>query len=170
MSLGLKRGMVRLVRYDPGWAVAFARERTQLLQVLGPAAVAIEHVGSTAVEGLLAKPILDIAVAGRPPIHAAEWQPRLERLGYAAFGDRESRGDFFFAKGPDEGRTVYLHVVPGGSVWWLDYLAFRDRLRADAALRDAYTELKTGLAEQFSGDRRSYTEAKAAFIAKLIGR
>jgi GrpB-like predicted nucleotidyltransferase (UPF0157 family) len=168
--LGLRRGEVRVVRHRRAWAAAFERERRRLARLLGAGAVAIEHVGSTAVAGLAAKPILDVAVAAGSLRSAARWAPALGGAGYAAFGDREGRGEHFYAKGPEGRRTVYLHVVPARSANWANYLGFRDALRSSAALRAGYGRLKRRLGALHPRDRAAYTEAKAAFIRAALGR
>ena len=168
MALGLRRGTVRLVDHDPQWFRDFALEREDLQGALGERAIAIEHIGSTAVEQLKSKPVMDIAIAARSGEVIALWGQLLESLGYEYFGDREGRGDCFFAKGPDASRTIYLHVAPERSDTWVSYLKFRDRLRHDPSVRTEYEALKESLAAQFPEDRAAYTEAKAAFINKVV--
>jgi GrpB-like predicted nucleotidyltransferase (UPF0157 family) len=169
-SLGLRRGEVRLVRHRRAWAAAFARERRRLERLLGPGALAIEHVGSTAVAGLAAKPVMDIAVAVDSLEAAGRWPAALGGAGYAAFGDREARGEHFYAKGPQERRTVYLHVVPIGSPNWSGFLGFRDALRSSAQLRARYERLKRRARARHPRDREAYTDAKGAFIRGVLGR
>lgn len=169
MILGLKRGEVRLVPHQPEWTSLFAQERDLLASLLGPAALRVEHVGSTAVPDLVAKPVIDIAVAVPSLAVIQSWPAILQGQGYEFFGDREGWGEQFFAKGPDEMRTFYLHVVPIGSERWRDYLTFRDRLCASPALRFDYGELKRRAAGIYPADRISYTEAKDIWIRKLLG-
>jgi GrpB-like predicted nucleotidyltransferase (UPF0157 family) len=168
MVAGLQRGVVLLEPHDPAWSAAFAAERDLLLAVLGRHIVALEHVGSTAVPGVDAKPIIDIAVAVRDATLIGEWAPLLAPLGYTYFDDRSGIGDFFFAKGPEACRTVYLHAMTADSGNWCGYLRFRDRLRRDPGLRRAYTELKRDLAVKHAGKRNAYTDAKASFILGVI--
>jgi GrpB-like predicted nucleotidyltransferase (UPF0157 family) len=168
-ALGLRRGEVRLVRHQCGWPEAFARERRRLERLLGPGALAIEHVGSTAVAGLAAKPVVDIAIAVGSLDGAGAWAGALGSAGYTAFGDREGRGEHFYAKGPEGSRTVYLHVVPLRSRNWSNYLGFRDALRSSAPLRRRYEELKRRLSALHPRDRGAYTEAKAEFIRGVLG-
>jgi len=168
MILGLRRGTVQLVDYQPGWSEAFAIEKAQLARVLGGSALAIEHVGSTSVPGLAAKPILDVAIAVHSVADSLPWTDLLRGLGYTSFGDREGWGEHFFAKGPDENRTVYLHVVPAGSARWSDYLAFRDTLRARPELREEYQALKRQLLARHGDNRTAYTEGKSALVRRVI--
>jgi GrpB-like predicted nucleotidyltransferase (UPF0157 family) len=167
-ALGLRRGEVRLVGHRRGWSEAFAREKDLLARALGPGALAIEHVGSTAVPGLAAKPIVDIAVAVRSLRGLRGWPAALAPEGYAAFGDREGRGEHFYAKGPEARRTVYLHVVLLRSRNWGRYLGFRDALRSSAQLRRRYARLKRRLSAVHPHDRAAYTKAKEEFIQDVL--
>jgi GrpB-like predicted nucleotidyltransferase (UPF0157 family) len=168
MTLGLERGTVRLVDYDPSWPTFFEQEKRLLLRLLGPALAAIEHVGSTAVPGLPSKPIIDIAVAVERYEAMEGWSALLPEEGYTSFLDRESNEDWFFAKGPDAARTVYLHAVLAGSRKWKNYLWFRNQLRENASLRQAYGLLKEELAQMSPGDRLAYTQGKAGFIQGIL--
>jgi GrpB-like predicted nucleotidyltransferase (UPF0157 family) len=168
MILGLGRGEVRLAGHRAAWQDIFAREKALLASRLGGGSVAIEHVGSTAVPDLLAKPIVDIAVGVASLDDSVSWPEILGLEGYASFGDREGRGEHFYAKGPERERTIYLHVVPVRSRRWDDYLKFRDALRSEASIRREYEKLKSGLAAANPQDRFAYTEAKAAFIHRIL--
>jgi GrpB-like predicted nucleotidyltransferase (UPF0157 family) len=168
MILGLSRGEIRLVAHQPGWGAAFTNEKEQLARILKPPALMIEHVGSTAVRGLAAKPILDIAVAVSSLEDTHAWPDLLRGLDYTFFGDREGWGEHFYAKGPDQNRTIYLHVVPIGNSRWSDYLVFRDALRARTELRQEYENLKQRLLAQHGDDRPAYTDAKAALIRRVL--
>lgn len=168
MRLGLKRGDVRLVAHQQDWGSMFVAERDMLSSVLGGTALRFEHVGSTAVPDLEAKPILDIAVGVRTLEDQAGWPEMLAQYGYCHMGDRFGWGEHFYAKGPDSMRTVYLHVMPIESVRWANYLMFRDILRTSAEVRKGYSDLKCKLALAFPDDRNSYTEGKAAFITKTL--
>ena len=156
---------VRLVAHDPAWATRFADERARLLTALGDLPAEIEHVGSTAVPGLAAKPILDVLV-GRPAGDVAPYVEALQRAGYVYRGEAGIPGRHYFRRG--DPRTHHLHLVECGGAVWRDHLAFRDRLRADAALAAAYGALKERLAIQHAEDRAAYTEAKAPFITAVL--
>ncbi len=168
MKLGLKRGEVRLVPHQPVWHTLFAAEKLRLTDLLGDDGIQIEHVGSTAVPGLLAKPIIDIAIAVDAIEDIAHWPAALAPEGYTYFGDREGRSDYFFAKGPDECRSFYLHIVLLRSQRWIDYLHFREALRADVSLREEYAGLKTRLCDAHSHDRAAYTSGKDALIRRVL--
>lgn len=155
---------IEVVAYDPAWPASFESERALIRDIagrwlLGP----IEHVGSTAVPGLLAKPIVDIMAAvedlqaSRPAIAA------LAQLRYY-YAPYRSDSMHWFCKPSAARRTHHLHLVPYGSPMWHEKLAFRDRLRQDAELRGEYAALKRRLAALHRNDREAYTEAKAPFI------
>jgi GrpB-like predicted nucleotidyltransferase (UPF0157 family) len=167
--LGLTYGQVRLVDGDPGWPQAFEQLAAELRSGLGELAVAVEHVGSTAVPGLVAKPILDLAVGLAPDADPDRVTSAIERLGYEFRGDKgETGGLLFVLEDRPAHRIAHLHVVPHGGEKWRQYLAFRDRLRIDPDARAAYAEVKRRLGEQFAGDRQAYTAGKAAFVAGLL--
>jgi len=168
--LGLQRGTVRIVPYQAQWAVLFAHEKHHITEALGPLALDIQHIGSTAVPGLAAKPIIDmgVAIANRHVVPLCV--PHLAALNYTSFGDREQRGDYFFAKGAEECRTHYVHMVEVGSPQWSAYLQLRDYLRTHPAARGAYTNLKQTLATQYAHDRSTYTDRKTPLIHHLLGQ
>jgi GrpB-like predicted nucleotidyltransferase (UPF0157 family) len=156
--------------YDPGWPAAFERERRILEELLAPwLAGAIEHVGSTAVPGLAAKPIIDIMA---PVESLAASRGAIEAVKRAAYCYFPYRADVmhWFCKPSDEVRTHHLHIVPFGSPLWHERLAFRDALRADADVAARYASLKRELAVRYAADREAYTDAKADFIRETLGR
>jgi len=168
-GLGLDYGEVELAHTDPRWPDAFEHLSGRLRAALGPAAVAIEHVGSTAVPGLLAKPILDIAVglvANADPHDVVE---SFVACGLEYRGDNgDDGGRLFVLNARPLHRVAHVHVVDYGDLRWTRYLALRDRLRRDPDARTRYEEVKRELASEFPSDRRSYTAGKAAFIRGLL--
>ncbi len=168
-SLGLERGVVRLVPYDPAWPALFAAEARRLHAALGTGLpLALEHVGSTAVPGLAAKPILDLA-GGLPPDAArAAYVAALVRAGWVHRGEQGIPGRDFFRRG--EPRAYHLHLSARDGAFWREHLAFRDALRASDALRDAYAALKHDLARRFPRDREAYIEGKGAFVRDVVAR
>jgi GrpB-like predicted nucleotidyltransferase (UPF0157 family) len=163
--LGLHVGEVELAESDPDWASAFARLAGAIARALPGAPV--EHVGSTAVAGLRAKPIVDVAVGVQPPLHEQRLAARLASLGLECRGASDG-GILFVLEDRPEHRVAHVHVVVHGGGEWAGYLAFRDRLRRDPTARTAYEELKDALARRFPHDRRSYTSGKEAFIEQLL--
>ncbi len=168
-GLGLEKSEVRLSAYNPGWAMLGERECDTVRALLGDLAVSVVHVGSTAVPGLEAKPILDVvaAVEDRVPIddvvvHLCAGDE------YSYDGDRRDDGGLLFVRGEGAFRTVHVHVVGTSSQAWTDYLRFHALLCDDAAARDRYQSAKRELAGRFVHDRQSYTEAKSSVIAEML--
>lgn len=156
--------------YDPLWPEMFAAERRLLLPVLMPWLVGpIVHVGSTAVPGLHAKPIIDIMAGVRDLPSSTPAIEALKPLQYC-YADYRADVMHWFCKPGDWERTHHLNLVPFDSPLWRDRLAFRDRLTADAAVRSAYAELKVALASKYRNDREAYTEGKTEFISSVLGR
>jgi GrpB-like predicted nucleotidyltransferase (UPF0157 family) len=168
--LGLRRGTTVVCAYDARWQHEFEREATALRSLLGELTSGVEHIGSTAVPGLAAKPVVDIAIAFAGETKLAEARGRLQDAGYEDRGDQGDDGGVVFAKGPRSSRTHYLHLVAADSDQWIRYLAFRDALRRDSTRRDQYEALKKRLATRFPLDRVSYTRAKNEFIEETLAK
>lgn len=167
MSLGLESGTVRVVAYDPAWPLLFAAEAERLRAALAPALpLTLEHMGSTAVPGLVAKPILDI-LGGHPPgVPVAPYVAALVGAGYVHRGEQGIPGREFFRQG--EPRAYHLHLASRGGRFWREHLAFRDALRLEPALRDAYAALKLELARRFPRNREAYIDGKGAFVRQVV--
>ena len=160
---------VKVVPYSENWPAMFVAEAALLRAALSPWLVAeIEHVGSTAVVGLRAKPIIDIMApvqeleASRPAIEAAQ------SVGYCYYPYKPDQMHWFCKPTP-AARTHHLHLIPWKSRLWQERLAFREALRMNPALAQEYGSLKARLAAQYPHDREAYTEAKAPFIASVVG-
>lgn len=158
---------VEIVPFDHEWPARFARERDVLTAALAVwLAAPIEHMGSTAVPGLPAKPVIDILV----PVGSLETSrgalPVAARLGYC-YAPYETHLRHWFCKPSFTLRTHHLHLVPIGSPQWHRPLAFRDYLRAHADAAAEYAELKRELAARHRLDREAYTQAKRPFIDRI---
>jgi GrpB-like predicted nucleotidyltransferase (UPF0157 family) len=156
------------VPYDESWPARFAEERAALELVLSPwLAGPIEHIGSTAVSGLVAKPVIDImaAVASLDASRAAV--DALAALKYVYFPYR-AEIMHWLCKPSDEVRTHHLHLVPFGSALWHERLRFRDRLRSDPRVAAEYAALKLALAARHEFDREGYTDAKEPFVRRIL--
>jgi GrpB-like predicted nucleotidyltransferase (UPF0157 family) len=166
-NLGLKANLNMLVAYDPLWPAAFEDEKLRLVKALGPVAKGIEHYGSTAVQGLCAKPILDIMVGISP---LSEWErckPPLESLGYDYAEGAGVPGHYIFGRGRDRTeRTHLVHVVEYKGESWRGSLAFRDALRRDAGLRESYAQEKERAAAASPANRAAYNLQKSSFVAE----
>jgi GrpB-like predicted nucleotidyltransferase (UPF0157 family) len=160
------RGTTLLTAYDVRWAEEYEREVSRLERLLSPLDPRVEHIGSTAVPGLLAKPLLDIALRFRNRADLESARATLQGVGYEDRGDSGPAGGVVLAKGPRQRRTHLLHLVETSDGQWIRWTTFRDALRRDPALRAAYAALKADLAKQFPQDRASYTAEKSRFIEK----
>ena len=151
-----------IVDYSPAWPLEFERLRDRAACAVGDIAIAIEHVGSTAVPGLAAKSVIDLVIVVEPgDVQAAV--DRLTAIGYIHQGNLGVEGREAFGVPEGEPRH-HLYVSPTDSQELRAQLAFRDRLRADPALATEYESLKRELARRFRDDRESYTDAKTAFV------
>jgi GrpB-like predicted nucleotidyltransferase (UPF0157 family) len=159
---------IEVVPYDTAWPQVFEEWQRKLADRLRPLAVTIEHIGSTAVPGLVAKPIVDILVTVEDVNNDAGYVGMIESLG-VPLRSRE-HGHRYFRPAAGSSRTLQIHVCQAGSKWEHDHLAFRDILRADPALADAYGQLKLKLAERFRDDRMAYNDAKTGFILDALER
>lgn len=159
---------IEVVTYDPAWPSKFEEERVLLEGLLAPWMVAdIEHVGSTAVPGLAAKPVIDIMV---PVESLAASTGSIEAASHAGYTYWPYKADVmhWFCKPSAAHRTHHLHIVPFESPLWFDRLCFRDALRSDSKLAEQYAELKLHLEKQYREDREAYTEGKTDFVAAVL--
>lgn len=162
---------VAVVEADPDWAPRAAAERRRLLDLLGPwLADDVHHVGSTAVPGLPAKPILDL-IAG---VRSLDDAPEIARVlaphdWHFVPPELDGRSwERFFVKVAGGRRAAHLHLLDPGTPRWAERLRFRDRLRARPELAAEYAELKRALARVHAGDREAYTRGKDAFVRRVL--
>jgi GrpB-like predicted nucleotidyltransferase (UPF0157 family) len=161
---------IDLVPYDPRWPARFEAERTLLADALQPWLMGpIEHIGSTAVPGLAAKPVIDILVPVASLAGSLGVIDALRPLAYLHHPYKAQEMHWFCKPSPAL-RTHHLHVVELGGDAWQQRLALRDALRQDAALAARYAQLKQSLAALHRLDRDAYTQAKAPFIASVLAR
>lgn len=164
--LGLARDSNRLRPYTHRWPELFEAEARAIRAALGALALDVQHVGSTSVPGLAAKPILDIAVAVARLDQYRECIGPLASLGYEhAYWAGIERNEVF-GKGID--RTHLAHVVEFRSQEWNNYLKFRDRLRQSPELARTYEQLKRELSATHATSRADYTAAKQHFIRQVL--
>ena len=164
------RAPIQLAGYSPQWPLIFEAERTVLASVFAGLSFRIEHIGSTAVPSLGAKPIVDVLV-GAPSLADIEMRiPAIEVLGYQYVPEHEAvlPQRRFFAKPVVHPRQFHVHAVATNSSFFAEHLLFRDSLRANPRLAAEYFSLKVELAARFGDDREGYTDAKSSFIQSVI--
>jgi GrpB-like predicted nucleotidyltransferase (UPF0157 family) len=153
--------------YDPHWPELFELLRSRIAPALGPLATAIEHVGSTAIPGLAAKPIIDIDVLLRSATDLPEAITRLATLGYLHRGDLGVPGREAFRPPPDD-VPHHLYVCVPESLEYARHVTFRDHLRTHRETSQAYERLKRTLAERYRNDREAYNQAKTEFVEGVL--
>ncbi len=164
---------VKIVDYDPNWPKIFEREKKLILSAVGHIVVKIEHIGSTAIPGLGAKPIVDILVAVNHLKDAGKCIEPLKLIGYeykprleADIPERR-----FFGKGdPLREQHYHLHMVELTSDFWKRHLLFRNYLRTHPEAAREYHKLKQQLASEYGRNREGYTEAKTPFIESIVAK
>ena len=161
-------GQVVLAEYDPEWPRLFAREAERIRAALGDRALLVEHVGSTSVPGLAAKPLIDILLAVTSSADEAAYVPDLEAAGYTLRGREPDWHEHRLLKGPDT--DVNLHVFSTGDVEIERMLRFRDHLRVNDADRDLYLQTKRDLASRTWQYTQHYADAKSQVVEEIIAR
>ena len=165
--IGLKKGIVKLHRYDTRWRNSYLREKNNLKKILKNNFVEIEHVGSTSIPQLVSKPILDIAVGTKNKSQSLKCRKILKNSNYHYRGELH-REEFFFAKGSENRRTVYVKIIIYNSKNWKNYIFFRDSLRKNKKLVKEYAQLKKELSKKYGDNRPEYTKRKGWFIRKVL--
>jgi GrpB-like predicted nucleotidyltransferase (UPF0157 family) len=161
-----KRDPAVVVDSDAAWPQQAAAWIDRLSKLLDPLPARIEHVGSTAVAGLPAKPVLDLQVAVPDIDDERAYRPGLEALGLILRAHEPNHR--FFRPPADQPRTVHVHVCQRDSAWEQEQLLFRDYLRAHPPSAHDYAALKRRLAATVGDDRLAYTDGKAAFIEQTL--
>jgi len=162
---GVEVRELEVVSYDPGWARVFADHRDRLSAALAGKRVGIEHIGSTAVPGLAAKPIVDIVVTVHDITAEEDYLDAMLAAGYLL---RVREPGHRLVRTP--GRDVHVHVYAKGAAAVTDYLLLRDRLREDDADRALYAQTKRALIAQGFDDMNAYSDAKTDVIAAILER
>ena len=166
--------VIEVVAYEPSWTEAFVAEAGELRAVFGARAIAIEHIGSTAVPGLHAKPVIDVLVVLDTTDDIARFSPAMESLGYRVRGeclDTEipgTPGRYYFSKDVADVRTHQVHVCRVGHPQVPDLLAFRNYLCAHQLVARAYEAVKQQAATEHRDAILGYMRHKAAFITETI--
>ena len=167
--LGLKRGTVELIAHQTAWKEEAAKTIILLKSILNDIAIDIQHVGSTAIKNICAKPIIDIAVGVESLSSIKSYIESLEEKGII-FRKEDVERQLLFVIGDFEKdiRTHHIHFVEWGSIEWNNYIKFRDCLNAFPEFAKEYEDLKKNLASEFFDDRGSYTTGKEEFIKRIL--
>jgi GrpB-like predicted nucleotidyltransferase (UPF0157 family) len=164
---------VVLSPYSNLWPDQFERIREDMLRVFADESIDVQHIGSTSVPGLCAKPVIDALLGAQSLAKIEAKIEALQALGYryvSKYEDELPMRRYFVRDAGCERLRIHLHGVVRDANLWREHLAFRDALRVDAALRDRYARLKTELAERYAHDKSAYTDAKAPFIRDIIDK
>jgi len=159
---------IHLAEYDPEWPALFRREEERVRRALGDRVLRLEHIGSTSVPGLAAKPIIDMCLVLADTSDEAGYVPALEAAGYTLWIREPDWFEHRLFKGPDT--DVNLHVYPEGCQEIERYLPFRDRLRSNAADRELYERAKRELARRRWKYVQNYADAKSEVVEAIIAR
>lgn len=159
---------IDLAEYDPQWPVLYAREAARIQSVLGDRIVLLEHVGSTSVPGLAAKPIIDILLVVADSADEPSYVPAMEGAGYVLRNREPEWHQHRLFKGPDT--NINLHVFSAGSGEIARMLRFRDHLRANASDRTLYEATKRELAARTWGYVQHYADAKTQVVEAIVAR
>ena len=172
--IGLRRGTVKLVPHNPKWSGLFDEEKQLLKNTFGNTIITIEHIGSTAIPGIPAKPIIDMDIGVESLEIGRSMKEKFEKLGYEhrpfvpGHAKEELKWQELYVKGPESKRTHHAHVTAYGNNYWENDLLFRDYLRKNSVRAKQYTELKAELAEKHADDRGVYTKNKEQFINETL--
>jgi len=159
-------GRITLAHYDPAWPGLYTREAERIRSILGARVVRLEHVGSTSVPGLAAKPIIDLVLVVADSSDEAAYVSDLENAGYVLRIREQEWYEHRLLKGPDT--NINLHVFSDGCVEADRMVSLRDRLRTDASARDLYERTKRELADRDWGFVQDYADAKGAVIESIL--
>ena len=162
---------VIIVDYDPRWPLLFEEEKKLILEIARHKVLAVEHIGSTAVHGLAAKPIIDMMAGVHGSSDADECLPLLARVGYDHVTPEPDNQEWFYCLGKGPHSVGYhLHLIRYRSNHWNKHLLFRDYLRKHPDIAKQYEEVKKRMAEKLGSERETYTESKTSFIESVLAQ
>jgi GrpB-like predicted nucleotidyltransferase (UPF0157 family) len=171
MTRAARAKPVVVVDYDTGWPVRYEAEKQLVVGALGDRVLGIEHVGSTAVPGLAAKPVVDMMAGVASREVAGECLPALVGIGFTDVTPCDEHPGWYFCVGKGERpHDVHLHLVEYGGRFWDRHIRFRDYLRVHPATGDEYARLKLALAGRHGRARQAYCDAKTGFIKRVETR
>ena len=164
---GLKRGTVTLIQHKEEWSKIFNKDKNIILQILRNSVADIQHVGSTAIPGISAKPIIDILVGLKHISEAERFISEFEEKSYEFRPNASTQDRLLFIKGGENFRTHHIHVVQYDTNEWNRMIRFRDYLRENPNVAMEYKNLKEELAVKFPNNREEYTKGKESFVKKI---
>ena len=169
MSIGLYRGTVKVEKHNPEWEVVAFQTIQKLKDILGDVILDIEHVGSTAIKNIVAKPIIDIVIGVKDFSNILNLNDELESDGFI-FRGQDHPDQYLYICGKGDFITHHIHVVIFDSVSWRNYINFRDYLNTHIDEALAYSSLKEKLAKEYENDRKTYTALKGEFVNDILNK
>lgn len=166
--VGLSKNSVELYAHSEEWSILFEKEKINVYNCIKEYVVDIQHVGSTSIRDMFAKPIIDIVVAIEHFDDGFKLIDDIESIGYHFKGSLGKSNRFFFWKGTETNNTHNLHIVQYGDKNWDNLILFRDFINNHSDYRDKYCRLKLDLANKYKEDRDTYTSSKTKFILDVI--
>ncbi|MEE2907732.1 MAG: GrpB family protein [Planctomycetota bacterium] len=166
---GLEPGQVTLVAHDPAWKDLAMAELKRIHAACPERIIERAHIGSTSVEGLLARPVLDLLIGVQEMMHSGDTIQPLKGIGYRCHGEQGVPGRRLFTLARENRSLVHVHLYRVGSPLWESAIGFRDRLASDSDLAQAYDQLRSSLLETDPGDLGGYEQAKRTFEAEAMG-
>lgn len=172
MSIGLERGIVELKTYNPEWVVIANNFINKLNNNPKEEIIDIQHIGSTSIESLMAKPIIDIVIGVENLGKISNLTKKLNDLGFYRSNRHKVMDDILFCDGDSESirRSFHIHIVKYESPEWIDYIRFRDYLRFKKSELDFYNEKKIILQKKYAKDRLSYNKEKGKVVSEILER
>jgi len=167
-NLGTADRYIEIVAYNSEWPELFELEARRIKAVCKGIITVVEHIGSSAIPGMIAKPILDLMPGLDSYQDGFKTIEPLKQLGYEHFGDNGIPGRFYFRLSFEQRSVVHVHMFEIGTENWHRHLIFRDSLRANPAIAAQYAELKKDLAVRFRNDREAYSNGKSEFINSVV--
>ena len=169
MSIGLYRGTVKVEKHNPEWEVVAFQTIQKLKDILGDVALGIEHVGSTAIKNIVAKPIIDIVIGVKDFNDILNMNKELESNGFI-FRGQDHPDQYLYICGKGDFITHHIHVVIFDSTTWHNYINFRDYLNTHIDEALTYSSLKEKLAKEYENDRKTYTALKGEFVNSILNK
>jgi GrpB-like predicted nucleotidyltransferase (UPF0157 family) len=175
-EIGLKRCLVKVEKYNPLWQEEFNKEKLNLKEIFGKVAKSVEHVGSTSVVGLSAKPIIDIAIGVNALEDINKVKEKILKFSHYSIKEDNADGEILMRRGAPikswedkpEYVTHFIHIMKINGGKYRETLAYRDYLRANSDVLKEYDDLKQKLAVRYKNDRKAYTKAKDEFIKSIL--